>query len=271
MSEGRTAAMQFEGVAVELGNQRVLRDICLEVPAGQVTVLAGCNGAGKTTLLRVASRVLRPVAGRVLLDGHEIHALSRRALAQRIAVVQQDVVVSFPFSAGEVVLMGRAPHLGALGFESHSDIAIAREAMERLGIERLAERSILELSGGERQLVSIARALTQQPQVLLLDEPTAHLDLAHRVAVLDCPRDFARDGRTALVVSHDLSLAARSCDVLALLSQGEILASGPPQDVLSVGNLRKVFGIEADIVTAPDGWPVVVPRGVHPKSPPSVS
>jgi iron complex transport system ATP-binding protein len=259
MSDDGSVAMHFEAIAVELGGQPILRDIHLEVPTGQVTVLAGCNGAGKTTLLRVASRVLRPSAGRVLLGGRSIGGLSRRELAKRLAVVQQDVVVSFPFSAGEVVLMGRAPHLGALGFESRADIAIAREAMERLEIDHLADRSILELSGGERQLVSIARALTQQPQLLLLDEPTAHLDIAHRVAVLDCVRDFARDGRTALVVSHDLSLAARSCDVLALLSKGEILATGPPQDVLTVANLREAFGIQADIVTAPDGWPVVVP------------
>jgi iron complex transport system ATP-binding protein len=263
MSAAKVSAMSFEGVAVRLGGQEILRDIHLEVPAGQVIVLAGCNGAGKTTLLRVASRVLRPSAGRVLLGGQGVDGFSRRELAQRLAVVQQDVLVSFPFSAGEVVLMGRAPHLGLLGFESRSDIGIAREAMERLEIEHLADRSILELSGGERQLVSIARALAQQPQVLLLDEPTSHLDLAHRVAVLDCVRDFAREGRTALVVSHDLSLAARSCDVLALLAKGEILASGPPQDVLTVENLREVFGIRADIVTAPDGWPVVVPRGVH--------
>lgn len=267
MSDGGTStrtALVFEGVAVTLGSQQILREIHLEVPAGQVTVLAGCNGAGKTTLLRVASRVLRPTAGRVLLGGVAVGKLSRRELAQRMAVVAQDATVSFPFSAGEVVLMGRAPHLGLLGFESRADIAIAREAMERLEIDHLADRSVLELSGGERQLVSIARALTQQPQVLLLDEPTAHLDLAHRVAVLDCVRDFARDGGTALVVSHDLSLAARSCESLALLSQGEIFASGPPQAVLTVENLRAVFGIRADIVTAPDGYPIVVPRGVHP-------
>jgi len=261
---GERAAMAFEGVAVTLGGQPILRSIQLEVPAGRVVVLAGCNGAGKTTLLRVASRVLKPSAGSVLLAGNPVDTLSRRELAQRLAVVPQDVAVSFPFSAAEVVLMGRAPHLGLLGFESRADLAIARQAMERLGIEHLADRSMLELSGGERQLVSVARALTQQPQVLLLDEPTAHLDLAHRVAVLDCVRDFVRDGRTALVVSHDLSLAARSCDVLALLSRGAILEAGAPGDVLTVENLREVFGIRADIVIAPDGWPVVVPRGVHP-------
>jgi len=151
------------------------------VPAGSVVTLAGRNGAGKTTLLRVASRVLQPDAGQVRVSGAAIETLSRRALAQEIAVVPQDATVSFPFRAIEIVLMGRSPHLGALGFETRADIELAHQMMARVGVEEFADRSILELSGGERQLVLIARALTQEPRVLLLDEPTAHLDLAHRV------------------------------------------------------------------------------------------
>jgi iron complex transport system ATP-binding protein len=211
-------------------------------------------------MLRVASRALRPSAGRVTIGGVPIEKISRRELAQRIAVVPQDSSISFPFSVIEVVLMGRSPHLGTLGFESRADIALAREVMARVGIETFADRSILDLSGGERQLVLIARALTQQPAVLLLDEPTAHLDLAHRVAVLDLVRDFARDDRSALVVSHDLSLAARASDSLTLLADGRVLASGPPRDVLTPENLRKAFGISADVIQAPDGNPLVVPR-----------
>jgi len=250
-----------------LGGQPILRGIGLELAPGRVVVLAGRNGAGKSTLLRVASRVLRPTAGEVWLGESHVDSLSRRELARRLAVVAQDTTISFPFSAGEVVLMGRAPHMGVLGFETRFDIGIARAAMERLEIGHLADRSILELSGGERQLVSIARALAQQPDVLLLDEPTAHLDLAHRVAVLDCVRDFARDGGSALVVSHDLSLAARTCDELALLAEGRILASGPPEQVLAAANLRAAFGIDADIVTAPDGRPVVVARSARGRDP----
>jgi len=254
------AALSFEGIAVRFGEREVLRDVSLEVPEGAVVALAGRNGAGKTTLLRVASRVLRPSAGRVSIRGAPIDGFSRRDLAKELAVVPQDTPVSFPFRVVEVVLMGRSPHLGVLGFESHADIALARDVMARVGIEEFADRSILELSGGERQLVLIARALVQEPRVLLLDEPTAHLDLAHRVAVLDLVRDFARDGRSALVVSHDLSLSARASDRLALLAEGRVLDCGTPADVLTPENLKTAFGIRADVIQAPDGSPLVVPR-----------
>ncbi len=253
-------ALAFEDVALKFGDREILRGVSLEVPEGTVVALAGRNGAGKTTLLRVASRVLRPGAGRVTIQGTPIDAFSRRELAKRVAVVPQDTPVSFPFRVIEVVLMGRSPHLGVLGFESRADIALARSVMERVGIEEFADRSILDLSGGERQLVLIARALTQQPKVLLLDEPTAHLDLAHRVAVLDLVRDFAREGRSALVVSHDLSLSARSSDRLALLAEGRVLDCGAPADVLTPDNLATAFGIRADVIRAPDGSPLVVPR-----------
>ncbi len=252
--------LRFEGVALNFGEREVLKGVDLEVPEGAVVALAGRNGAGKTTLLRIASRVLRPTAGRIWVGGAPIDRLSRRELAKQLAVVPQDTPVSFPFRVIEVVLMGRSPHLGVLGFESRADVALAREVMERVGIEAFADRSILDLSGGERQLVLIARALTQQPRVLLLDEPTAHLDLAHRVAVLDLVRDFARDGRSALVISHDLSLSARASDGLALLAEGRVLDSGRPVDVLTPDNLMIAFGIHADVISAPDGSPLVVPR-----------
>ena len=258
------AALCFEGVALKFGEREILRDVNLEVPEGTVVALAGRNGAGKTTLLRIASRVLRPNAGRVLIRGTPIDGFSRRDLAKELAVVPQDTPVSFPFRVIEVVLMGRSPHLGVLGFESRADIALARDVMERVGIDGFADRSILELSGGERQLVLIARALTQEPRVLLLDEPTAHLDLAHRVAVLDLVRDFARDGRSVLVVSHDLSLSARASDRLALLAEGRVLDCGTPVDVLTPENLMATFGIRADVIQAPDGSPLVVPRSAAP-------
>jgi len=155
--------------------------------------------------------------------------------------------------------MGRSPHLGVFGYESRDDVALARHAMERVGIADLADRSILELSGGERQLVLIARALAQGPKVLLLDEPTAHLDLRHRVRVLALVRQFAAEGGGALVVSHDLSLAARTCDRIALLAEGRLLATGSAHEVLTRENLKRAFDIEAEIVMAPDGAPLVVP------------
>jgi iron complex transport system ATP-binding protein len=262
-----TAAIAFEDVAVALGGRPVLAGVSLAVAPGEVVGIAGRNGAGKTTLFRVASRVIAPAAGQVRVEGVPIAELPRRALARKLAVVPQDVTVSFPFTAGEVVLMGRAPHLGGLGFESEADVAIARAAMTELGIEALADRPVTELSGGERQLVLVARALAQQPRVLLLDEPTSHLDLRHRTAVALRVRRFADAGGCALVVSHDLTLAARTCDRIALLDRGALRACGPPREVITEAELRHAFGVDAQVLTAPDGAPVVVPRGVAPGSP----
>jgi iron complex transport system ATP-binding protein len=257
---GRQAALAFEGISVRIGAREILRDVSLAVQPGEVVTLAGPNGAGKTTLFRVASRVLQPDAGRVLVRGRPLAALSRRELAREVGVVPQDATIAFPFTAGEVVLMGRTPHLGLLGFETRADVSRARDAMARVGIEELADRSVLELSGGERQLVLVARALAQDPRVLLLDEPTAHLDLRHRVAVLEQVRAFVRRGRSALVVSHDLGLAARTCERVALLQRGELCASGEPREVLTPGSLREVFGVEADVVSGPDGGVAILPR-----------
>jgi len=250
--------LRCQDLAIRFGDRDVLRGVDLRVRPGTVVALAGRNGAGKTTLLRMASGVLRPDRGSVELDGTPIRALSRREVARSVAVVPQSAPIEFPFRAFEVVLMGRSPHLGTFGFETAEDIERARAAMARVGVEGLADRSIQQLSGGERQLVMIARALTQEPRLLLLDEPTAHLDLAHRVQVFDLVRDFAREGRSALVVSHDLSLTARVCDELALLAEGRVLASGSPREILTPDHLQRAFDVRAEVVEAPDGSPLVV-------------
>ena len=262
MSEaaGAPPALRFDDVALRLGSREVLRGVSLELPIGCVLGLAGPNGAGKTSLFRVATRVLRADRGRVEVCGTPLMSLERRELARRVAVVPQDVGVPFPFRAGEVVLMGRAPHRRGPGFEGRDDVERARQSLAEMGIEALADRSMLELSGGERQLVLVARALAQQPKVLLLDEPTAHLDLLHRTRVLDRVRRFAADGGAALVVSHDLTLAARSCHRLALLADGVVAACGEPAAVLRPELLRRVFGVEAEVLDAPDGAPLVVPQ-----------
>ena len=257
---GKHPALAFEDVAVRVGDQSILDGVDLTLAQGEIVGLVGRNGAGKTTLLRVASRVLQPQRGSVRVAGEPLEGLSRRTLATQVAVVPQDVSIPFPFRAGEVVLMGRSPHLGTFGFESGRDVERARYAMAQVGVEHLADRSMLELSGGERQLVLVARALVQDPAVLLLDEPTAHLDLRHRMGVLERVRAFVEAGRSALVVSHDLGLAARSCTRLALLAGGRVFDVGEPRQVLTPENLRSVFDIEADVITAPDGSPLVVPR-----------
>jgi iron complex transport system ATP-binding protein len=252
--------LALEAVRVQLAGRDILAGVSLELHAGEILTLAGPNGAGKTTLLRVASRVLAPSAGRVLVGGRPAGAVSRRELARQLAVVPQEAQLAFPFTAGEVVLMGRTPHLPLLGFEGPADVERARAAMAQVGVAHLADRSVLSLSGGERQLVLVARALAQEAQVLLLDEPTAHLDLRHRVAVLDRLRDFAARGGGVLVVSHDLGLAAGAADRLALLCQGRLAGVGPPERVLQPDALRRVFGVDAEILRGAHGGLAVVPR-----------
>ena len=253
------------GVAARLGTRAVLEGVDLAVAPGEVVGVLGRNGVGKTTLLRVASGSLVPDAGRVLLDGRPLAAMSRRERARHVALVPQDTQVPFPFSVAELVLMGRTPHLGFLGFENAHDLEVARAALSRMGIEALADRSVLTLSGGERQLAMVARALAQEPSLLLLDEPTAFLDLRHRLEVLTVVRELAASGAAALVVSHDLGVAARFCDRLVLLGGGRVLASGPPREVLDPESLRAAFGIEAEVLTGSDGLPVVVPRALDPR------
>jgi iron complex transport system ATP-binding protein len=247
-------------VALRLGANQVLRDVSLEVKPGEVVGLLGRNGAGKTTLLRAISRTLEPDSGEVRLDGRPLGSLTRRELARAIAVVPQESNIPFPFTAGELVLMGRAPHQSLLGLESSADLSLARGAMTRMGIAALADRPVFELSGGERQLVIFARALAQDAEILLLDEPTAFLDLRHRIEVLRVVRELAAAGRASLVVSHDLGLAARACDRLVLLSDGVVAAAGAAAEVLTREHLDEAFGISAQVLIAPDGEPVVVPR-----------
>lgn len=249
----------LESVGVSLGDRRILDGVTCEVEPGEVVGLLGRNGVGKTTLLRVASGTLLPDAGSVRLDDRPLVSFSRRELARRIAVVPQDLHVPFPFLAGEIVLMGRSPHQNLFGFESAEDVRRARDAMERMGIAELENRSVLDLSGGERQLVMFARALAQAPELLLLDEPTAFLDLSHRIDVLQVVRELAAGGGSALVVSHDLALAARVCDRLVVLADSQVVAQGPPTEVLQPDLLREAFGIEAEILQGPDGLPLIVP------------
>jgi iron complex transport system ATP-binding protein len=253
------SALRLEGIELALGGRPVLRGVDLGVAAGELVGLVGRNGAGKSTLLRVASGVLRPDAGSVRLGASPLETLSRREVALRLAVVAQDSAIPFAFSVAELVLMGRSPHLGLLGFETARDRAIAGAALERVGVGALARRSVLELSGGERQLVMVARALAQETDVLLLDEPTAHLDLPHQLQVLGLARELAREGRAVLAVSHDLSLLARFCDRLALLSDGRVEA-GPPAALLDPARVRAAFGVEVDLLRTPAGELLVVPR-----------
>jgi iron complex transport system ATP-binding protein len=259
-AESEESGLCLSGVGVSLGGRSVLSEVDLSVEPGEVVGLVGPNGAGKSTLLRVASRVLLPDAGEVRFAGRPMADYSRRELSRKISVVPQDTTIPFPFRAGELVVMGRAPHQPLHGFDSSQDVAQSHEALRRVGIVHLAERSVFELSGGERQLVAFARALAQDAELILLDEPTAFLDLRHRVQVLAIVRELAEEGRAALVVSHDLNLVTRACDRLEVLAGGRLIARGTPSEVISEALLAEAYGVEADVFSGSDGTPVVVPR-----------
>ena len=226
------------------GAQQVLRDVSFRVAPGQLTGILGANGSGKTTLLRLAMGLLRPTSGIIHVAGQIPSDGDRRAFARLVAAVPQETPVEFPFTVGELVLLGRTPHLGALGFESDEDVAIANEAMQSCGIRDLAARPITAVSGGELRRAFVARALAQKAKILLCDEPTAGLDIHHQVALFELLRAEARAGRCVVVVVHDLNLAAAYCDHLLLLKQGEVVAEGAVADVLTYRKVRAAFDVD---------------------------
>lgn len=220
----------------------VLRRVSLEVARGEFLTLVGPNGSGKSTLLRLLDRILLPQEGAIHLLGRALGGIPRAELARRIAFVPQDAGMLFPFTVQEVVLMGRSPHSRGRLFESPEDRRIAEDVMLRMDIAHLAGHAVTALSGGERQRTFIARALAQQPDILLLDEPSAHLDIAHQMEVFGVLRGLRRDtGLTVVSVSHDLNLAAAYSDRVAMLLCGAITAAGTPAEVLTEERIREVF------------------------------
>jgi len=220
-----------------------LADVSVEIAPGEIVGVIGPNSSGKTTLIRLLTRVLEPASGEIRLEGAPVRSLSRTELARRVAVVPQGILPEFPFTVGELVLMGRYPHDPSRYFESPRDRAVAREAMEATSVLELADMPLEHLSGGERQRAVIARALAQEPRLLVLDEPTAHLDLRYQVEAAALLRRLNRErGTTVLLVSHDLNLAAEVCDRLLLLNEGRVAALGAPEAVLDEALLASVFG-----------------------------
>ena len=238
------SALEACGLRFSYGRAPVLDDVSLGVAAGEMLGVIGPNGSGKSTLLRLLSGVLGPAAGEVQLHGRPLAQYSRRQLGRLIAVVPQDTLIEFPFSVTEVVLMGRSPHLGGFAFEGERDLEIAHAAMRRTGVLELAERSILEISGGERQRVILARALAQEAPIMLLDEPGAFLDIRHEVEIYDLLQDLQRDGKSIVTVLHDLNLAALYCDRVALLRAGRLFRCGTPAEVITYGAMTEVFETE---------------------------
>ncbi len=219
-----------------------VHDVSLEIGKGDFLTLVGPNGSGKTTLLRLIDRILLPERGSIILDGKDINAFSRVELARKIAFVPQEPLPQFPFTVAEIVLMGRAPHMRGAVFENVHDRDVARAMMQLTDTLHLAEKPITALSGGERQRVYIARALAQEPQIILLDEPNAHLDIAHQIDVFRILRRLNQDsGMTVISVSHDLNLAAAYSDRIALLVCGSLTAIGTPKEVLTEERIREAF------------------------------
>ena len=234
----------------------------LDVPVGSCLGLIGPNGSGKTTLLRILAGLLRPESGAVLLQGGPIGALAPRRRAQLLAVLLPEAPLLFNFSVLEVALMGRAPHLGPWGLERPEDFAAARRALAEVDLEEFAGRPVRDLSSGERQRVLLARALAQEPKVLLLDEPTAFLDIKHALGIHEILARLNRERRLTLVLaSHDLNLVARYAERLVLLDRGRIAADGSPAEVLTPERLSSVYETESQVVADPvTGAPMVIPR-----------
>ena len=225
-----------------------VQHVSMAVERGAVVGLLGPNGSGKTTLLRVLAGMLAPTEGQVTLDGAGIGSLARRALARRIAVVPQETHLAFDYSVGEVALMGRYPHLGPFELEGPRDLSIARDALAATGTVHLEQRSFATLSGGEKQRVVIASALSQQADILLLDEPTASLDLGYQLEISALVARLNRErGLTVVVATHDLNFAAGLCRSLVLLKSGSVLAAGPTEETLNAESIRALYDVEASV------------------------
>ncbi|MCP8322845.1 MAG: ABC transporter ATP-binding protein [Candidatus Methylarchaceae archaeon HK02M2] len=244
--------LNINGVDCFYGSIKVLENIVFSVKGGEFVGILGPNGSGKTTLLKTIGRILKPKVGTILLNDIDVYIMKAMEVAKNIAVVPQDTSVAFDLTALDLVLMGRNPHIGLFETETKEDLTIAKKSMELTSIWHLANRKVSELSGGERQRVIIARALAQESKVLLLDEPTSHLDVNYQIETMDLLRELCKKKELIiLAVFHDFNLAARYCDSAILLSTGRIASIGPLDEVLTKENLKKIFFVNAIVKQHP--------------------
>jgi iron complex transport system ATP-binding protein len=251
-------ALVLDGVCAGYGARDVLADLTLRACRGELLGVLGPNGCGKTTLLRVASGALRPRGGRVEVLGADLGAVRPREIARRVAVLSQDTAPAFAMAALEIVLLGRQPWHPAFAFETEEDLAAARAALSEVDAAALEDREFTTLSGGEKQRVLLARALCQGGELLLCDEPTSHLDLRQQAAVFHLLRKVRDAGRTVVVVTHDVQLAAEACDRVALFGPRGLIAVGSAAEVVTAPHLAESFGIEATVTSDATGRPLVV-------------
>jgi iron complex transport system ATP-binding protein len=251
-----TAKIQAEDITFSYSHdltKTVFRNVSLAVQSGDVFCLLGPNGIGKSTLLKCLGNILRVQRGRILLNGRDISELKLPDLAKHIGFVPQGLTSAFPFRIKDIIIMGRAPHLSVLASPSRADMEIAFKAMETVGVAHLADRPCNSVSGGEWQLTLIARALVQEPQILLLDEPTSHLDMGNQLKILQVIKDLSSNGMTIVMASHFPDHAFLVANVVAILNNGQIAQAGAPDDVISEKNMKATYGIDVRIVQLEEG------------------
>lgn len=258
-------SLSVEGLSLAYGDHGVISGLDLSVLPGKVTGILGANACGKSTLLKSMSRLLKPVSGHVLLDGRQVHAMPAKELARTLGLLPQTPIAPEGITVADLVGRGRHPHQGIMSRWSRDDDEAVAFALDTTQTAGLADRAVDELSGGQRQRVWIAMALAQQTDLLLLDEPTTYLDVAHQVEVLDLLTDLNKDnGITIVMVLHDLNLAARYCDQIVMIADGGLEAVGAPDEVFTRERVKKVFGLDSRIIDDPvSGTPLVLPIGRH--------
>jgi iron-siderophore transport system ATP-binding protein len=261
MTDPTPARLSANGVSLSYDDHLVVDRLDLDIPDGKVTTIIGPNACGKSTLLRALARLLKPSTGQVVLDGELIHKLPTKEVARRLGLLPQTPIAPEGITVVDLVARGRTPHQRLFHQWSHADEAAVRTALDATSTADLADRSIDELSGGQRQRVWIAMALAQETELLLLDEPTTFLDIAHQIDVLDLVEKLNTErGRTVVVVLHDLNLACRYADHIVAMRDGAIVAAGRPADVINADTVRAVFGLESVVIDDPiSGTPLVVP------------
>ena len=248
--------LSAKGVTFSYGKEPVLDNLDLDVAKGDFIGLIGPNGSGKTTLLKLLMQILSPSNGKVLLEGRTMKEMKRREISQKIAFVPQEENTNFVFSALEIVLMGRSPYLKGFQMEGDYDIEVTKKAMSITDCWQFKERDILTLSGGERKRVFIARALAQEPEIILMDEPTTHLDINHQVEIMEKMLELKKAGLTIIMVSHDINLASSFCTRLAVLKDGKIATSGKPAEIVNSKLLESVYGCRLKVFSK-DSRPIV--------------
>ncbi len=255
-------AIKIKDLTFSFDEEPILNEINLTIETGKFYAILGPNGSGKTTLLRTIAKTLDVKEDSIFINETDINRIGTKSLAKKLAVVPQNSEIRFDFSVFDLVLMGRAPYLARFAVEGAEDLRIAQKAMELTDTWRLRDRSIHTLSGGEMQRVIIARVMTQQTGIIILDEPVSHLDIYHQIELLKEIKDLNQTARvTVLAVLHDLNLAAAFCDYLILMNQGKIHSLGPPEALLTKEIVKKIYGVEVDIIKAPgNGRPYLIPR-----------